>query len=557
MRGRPYQSQQLRRLSVCPSSRGAALILLVAVAFLSGVGSSPHADSAGHLGTHAHAGSDGSHAPTLDVVESKAPLSHGFPDLDAGAPALPGQVIAEFPPIDIDALPLHDASPQPLGHERQPRDDQSVLVVTKGTLASGQSLSVALRRHGISASTVYLVAQEMRPVFNFRYSQPGDRYRLAQDPEGNLLAFRYSNSPIESLYLYWNGEDYVVRRERTELEPRIVSLRGVVETSLYRAIRDLGERPQLANGFTDIFAWDIDFARNVKAGDEFQILYEKLYRTDDDGVEAYVRPGRILAARYTGVAGGHTAVYYEREGSPGRYLRADGGGIERQFLVAPLQYSRISSSFTRSSHHPILKISRPHRGIDYVAAEGSPVWSVADGVVVYRSRAGASGNLIKIRHRDGYVSYYAHLSRFADGLEIGQRVEQKSVIGYVGQTGLATGPHVCFRIAKNGRYVNPMSLESPAGDPMAAETRADFERVRDSLLAAFDNGDRSASDEVLLAQISHRVATDGSSPSGRASESAESSRPAASDDPDAEPASIGAATPPVSSGPMEREGSSP
>lgn len=499
MRGRPQEAHGVRSLAGPPAGRGAVLILLVAVAFLSGVGPSPDADSAERVAAHTHAGSDGSQASILDAVASKAPLSRPLPDLDALVLDPPGQVIAEFPPVDIDALPLHDDSLRSSGTERQrqPSDGEGVVVVTKGTLALGQSLSEALRQQGISASTVFLVAQQMRPVFNFRYSRPGDRYRLAQDPEGNLLAFRYSNSPMESLYLYWNGEGYVVRREQTELEPRAVRLRGVIETSLYRAIRDLGERPQLANDFADIFAWDIDFTRNVKTGDTFEILYEKLFRTDEDGVDVYVRPGRILAARYRGFAGDHTAVYYEPEQGLGRYFRPDGSGVERQFLVAPLQYSRISSSFTHSRRHPILKISRPHRGIDYAAAEGSPLWSVADGVVIFRSWAGASGNLVKIRHPGGYVSYYAHLSRFAEGLRVGQRVHQKTVIGYVGHTGLATGPHVCFRIAKDGRYVDPMSLESPASDPIPPEAQPDFRRARDSLLAALDGAGRTTPGAVL------------------------------------------------------------
>jgi murein DD-endopeptidase MepM/ murein hydrolase activator NlpD len=499
MYGGRHESQGWGDVSRRPSTRGAVLVLLASVTFLSGIGASPGDDSVQLAVAHPHAGSGSPEASTLDVARAKAPPPGLLSDGDEVALEARGAVVAEFPPVDIDALPLHGDSTELRSYQRkrEPRTSQGLSVVTKGSLASGQCLSAALRRQGVSSSTVDLVAQEMRSVFNFRSSQPGDRYRLVQDPEGNVIDFRYSSNPEDSLHLYWNGEGYVVRREYSELEPRVASLRGEVGTSLYQAIRDLGEKPQLANSFADVFAWDLDFTRNSNAGDSFHVLYEKLYRTDDDGLEIYVRPGHILAARYSGFTGDHTAVYYQKEGGPGSYFRPDGSSVERRFLLAPLQYGRISSGFTRSRHHPILKVSRPHPGVDYAAAEGTPVWSVADGQVIYRDRAGASGNLVKIRHAGGYVSYYAHLSRFAEGLAIGQRVEQKTVIGYVGQTGLATGPHVCFRITRNGRYVNPMSLNSPAAEPVVASRRDDFDRVRDTLLADLVGRDLPAADEAL------------------------------------------------------------
>jgi len=199
-----------------------------------------------------------------------------------------------------------------------------------------------------------------------------------------------------------------------------------------------------------------------------------------------VRPGRILAARYNGAVGEHEAVYFETEEGRGSYFRPDGTSVERAFLVAPLRYSRISSTYSNARLHPILNITRRHPGIDYAAKEGTQLWAVADGTVIYRGWAGGSGNLIKVRHANGYVSHYAHLSKFAAGLSVGDRVLQKEVIGYVGHTGLATGPHVCFRVTRNGRYVNPLQIHSPAGDPVDAAHASEFARLRDSLL--FDLG---------------------------------------------------------------------
>jgi murein DD-endopeptidase MepM/ murein hydrolase activator NlpD len=404
-----------------------------------------------------------------------------------------GSGLADFGSIEIDSLPLFrsEAGIDELA------PGSSLTVVTKGAIKRGESLSRALGRHGIAASTVHLIAHEMKPVFNFRHSQPGDRYRLGQDPEGTVLDFRYSVSHEKSYYLFWEGTRYVVSEEHADLQPQLAKVAGVVESSLYVAIRGLGEQSQLATDFAEIFAWSIDFSRNVRPGDDFQILYERLYRTDDDGEQVYVKPGRILAARYRGIVGDHSVVYYEPEQGRGGYFRPDGSSIERAFLVAPLEFSRISSSYSKARRHPILNVVRPHRGIDYAAAHGTPLWSVAAGEVIYRGWAGASGNLVKVRHVNGYVSYYAHLARFQQGLRVGEHVDQKQLIGYVGSTGLATGPHVCFRVQRHGEYVNPLDIASPPSDAISGDKWTRFMARRDVLLSDLGNSTLMATDEAL------------------------------------------------------------
>lgn len=431
-------------------------------------------------------------APVASPPPSRLPATS-----DAGVGVLDAdtsQVVAEYAPVSIDTLPLHrtgDVGPS------WRSSATPLTVVTKGTLARGQTLSEALRHQGISSATIHLIAQHMRGTFDFRYARPGHRYRLGQDPEGMLLDFRYSTSIEKSYYLYWDGKGYEVHEEHAPLRTQLSKVSGVVETSLYDAIALLGEDAKLAGAFADIFAWDIDFSRNVRPGDDFQILYERVYRADADGEEVYVRPGRILAARYRGASGDHSAVYFEGGGGRAGYYRPDGTAIERAFLVAPLEFRRISSSFSKARRHPILGVVRPHRGIDYAAAPGAPVWSVADGKVIYRGWAGASGNLMKIQHRSGYVSYYAHLSRFEPGLSVGDTVTQKQVVGYVGQTGLATGPHVCFRVQKNGRYVNPLDIVSPPGAGIAQAEWPVFKARRDVLLSDLGSATLVAADEAL------------------------------------------------------------
>ena len=373
----------------------------------------------------------------------------------------------------------------------------SLTVVTRGSLKPGQSLSEALRSQGIDAGLVHTIAAEFAGVFDFRRARPGHAYRLGQEAGGEMVDFRYSVTPEKSYYLYRADSGYQVREDHAVLRAEVTRVAGQIDSSLYGTIKTLGERSQLASEFADIFAWDIDFSRSVRSGDDFQILYERLYRTNADGEEVYVRPGRILAARYRGRSGEHAAVYFEGEKGRGSYYRPDGTSVERAFLVAPLKFSRISSSFSTARRHPILKVVRPHRGIDYAASQGTPLWSVGEGRVIFQGWAGGSGNLVKIKHRNGYVSYYAHLSRFEPGLEVGSQVEQKQVIGYVGATGLATGPHVCFRVQKNGRYVNPLDISAPAGEPVAGDDLERFESARDLLFADLGTGMQMALDEAL------------------------------------------------------------
>ncbi|MFP6605747.1 MAG: M23 family metallopeptidase [Myxococcota bacterium] len=435
-----------------PSRRWVVLSLLVALGFVSGVGSSQ--------------------------------------DEATGA----GEDVTTLATVAVEELPL--SVEEPLA-DAAVRAAAESIIVTKGELEAGESLGTELRKRGIASAVVHQVTRQLRPYFDFRRSRPGHRYRIALDEEGSVVDFRYSTSIEESIHLYRDGETFAVREERAELESRVEALSGYIETSLSEAVRSLGEDPQLADDFAQIFAWDIDFTRNVKSGDVFRILYERLYLSDDDDQEVYIRPGRILAARYQGAVGEHSAVYFEFDEGHGGYFRPDGTSIEGAFLVAPLRYSRITSRYASARLHPVLNVTRRHPGIDYAAAEGTQLWSVADGTVIYRGWAGASGKLVKVRHANGYVSHYAHLSRFADSLRVGGKVHQKEVIGYVGRTGLATGSHVCFRVTKNGRYVNPISIRNPVSKEIAPEHEAEFDVARDQLLAGLNFGAIAASDEAL------------------------------------------------------------
>jgi len=394
-----------------------------------------------------------------------------------------------------EELAAHERpAPQPAVSAAPPAETLHVL---HGTLAAGQALARALAAQGVEPELVHQIDRGMRPVFDFRKARPGQSFWLTQDADGELLEFRYQTSALDAYVLRREGTELVARREEVPLRPQVARMAGIVATSVHDAVVQLGERSQLAHDFSEIFAWDIDFSREVQRGDEFRILYERLYRDDPEKGPIYVRPGRILAARYEGSTGDVSAVYFEPEQGRGGYYRPDGSSVESYFLQAPLRYSRISSSFTSARRHPILKTTRPHHGIDYAAPAGTPLWSVANGRVIYRGWAGGYGNLVKIRHEDGYVSYYAHLSKFAAGLRVGQSVQQKQVIGYVGSTGLSTGPHVCFRLTKDGKYLDPAQLGDESGPPVSARVLPTFRAERDTMLAQLDAGPLLTVDEAL------------------------------------------------------------
>jgi murein DD-endopeptidase MepM/ murein hydrolase activator NlpD len=434
-------------------------------------------------------------ADPLEVDLAETSPAVALADVSLAPPILPAVLIPAAPaPIALQATTPEIAEPQQI----PPAPETLAPRISEAELRRGDTLASSMGSRGVSGRVVDRIAREMIGHFDFRRSQPGHSYRLVQDENGEIESFRYRTSSTVSYELIRVTDgNYEVVRNEAQLWPRQVMIAGIVTSSLYGAITDLGAGAQLANDFTDVFAYDVDFSRMVKTGDEFRILYERLFRIDENGEEVFVRPGQILAARYGGAAGEYSAVYFEPEEGRGGYYRPDGSSVERQFLMAPLRYARVSSRYSAARRHPILKVTRPHHGIDYAAPTGTPVFAVAKGEVIYKSWAGGYGNLVKIRHDNGYVSYYGHLSRFPDGLSVGDRVGQKQQIGYVGSTGLSTGPHVCFRVAKDGKFVNPIRMPSPEGPPLPDELQASFQAHRDTLLASLDSGSLVTSDEAL------------------------------------------------------------
>jgi murein DD-endopeptidase MepM/ murein hydrolase activator NlpD len=236
----------------------------------------------------------------------------------------------------------------------------------------------------------------------------------------------------------------------------------------------LGELDQLVLDFADIFSWEIDFNSGTQPGDRFQMLVEKYYAG-----QTFVKYGRILYAEYQSTPKQSQGIYFQPPGGRGDYYTPQGQSLRKALLRSPLKFTRISSRYTKSRRHPILGTRRPHYGVDYAAPEGSPVWAIADGAIVFCGWNGGYGKQIIIRHPKGYKSMYGHLSRFAPGIRNGKSVRQKQIIGYVGSSGLSTGPHLDFRLLKNNAFRNPLRETSPQAAPLRPDQMAAFNQATD------------------------------------------------------------------------------
>ena len=301
----------------------------------------------------------------------------------------------------------------------------------------------------------------------------GGSYRVFVDDREELAKFVYEEGPVEIYEIAKDGTDFVARRVNVPLEKQLVKVTGEIQSSLFEAMETAGEQDTLTLAFAEILAWEIDFYMDVREGDRFSIIVEKLYKGKE-----FIDYGTIHAVTYAGQEKTITGIRYRDD-----YYDENGRSLKRAFLKSPLRFNRISSRFSRSRRHPILGGLRPHYGVDYAAPVGTPVWAVGDGKVVLCGWNGGYGKQVVLRHMNGYMTHYGHLSRFGPGIRNGTQVEQKQVIGYVGSTGLSTGPHLDYRLAKDGQFRNPLKETFPTGIPITQGEMDVFLKRRDEVLA--------------------------------------------------------------------------
>jgi len=336
----------------------------------------------------------------------------------------------------------------------------------------GDTLAQALARGGLQSRSATLLATQFgKNGADLRRIRAGATIEIIWNSRNEATQVRYEASPWLSFAARPANGSWRVGRAETVPELRVEAVSGVVQRSLFDAVERTGESPRLVLAMVDIFSSDFDFTADTRAGDRFRLLVEKRYAGD-----AFVDYGRILVAQYASGGKTLTGVGFDRSVSHFAHYDLAGQSLRKSFLKSPLAFTRITSGFTYARPHPILGGVRPHLAIDYAAPVGTPVRAVADGVIVHAGWNGGNGIQVHIRHRSGYETQYNHLSRIPSDIHIGTRVRQKQIIGSVGATGLATGPHLDYRIVHNGTYVNPLSEKFIPGDPIPAAARADFTR---------------------------------------------------------------------------------
>ncbi len=338
-------------------------------------------------------------------------------------------------------------------------------IVRKGTLRNGEDEDTIFKGADPSSRREFLSAARK---YN-RSWLPGHFYSIVCDGTGCIKRLEYEIDPRKRLVV--EGDEPVARLENVSYRIALTGVVCIVRDDIFQAVADMGESPRLAAMLAEVFGTEINFLKDVHPGDSFAIAVEKRYQNGN-----YYGYGRIVAASFT--SSGHTfETFLFPTNGKDAYYNAKGENTHRAFLQAPLAVTRITSRFSMSRKHPILGYSRPHQGVDYAAPTGTPIKAVSDGVVTARGWGGQSGNRVIIAHADGLESLYSHLSGFARGLRNGSQVSQGQVIGFVGMTGLATGPHLDFRLRKNGQFIDPSKALNPRSAPVGVSDKKKFRDV--------------------------------------------------------------------------------
>lgn len=355
------------------------------------------------------------------------------------AAVLPSQPLVTPPPV----MPNGAAAGAPVGPPG----------TVEGKVGKSDTLGRLLKKSGLSGAEADEVIRALAPVLDFKTIRAGQTFRIERGPEGRVKLFELVISKVQSVRAERQKTGELAGKSdsaATRIEVKTIG--GKIESSLYSAIKSSGETAALVDFFVDVFAYDLDFYNDTHEGDEFRVLVEKEFKDKE-----FLRYKRILAAEYKGKAGTFRTYYFVAPAGEGGYFDEAGESSEKTMLKTPLKFDRVTSGFDRKRMHPILHTMQAHLGIDYAAPTGTPVWAAASGVVSWRGEQGGAGNLVMIKHDSGIETAYMHLSKYAD-IKVGQKIKAKTIIGYVGSTGMSTGPHLHFGVKQGGAWIDPTKL---------------------------------------------------------------------------------------------------
>jgi murein DD-endopeptidase MepM/ murein hydrolase activator NlpD len=354
--------------------------------------------------------------------------------------------------------------------------------IVEDIIFPGETLSEILESHGFTRGEIDALVRQIKPVFNPAKIVSGRTLKITSDPAGGFRSFDYPLDENQYLLVTRKGTEYLAEKKSFPYETRTAYVNGAIEENLYGTLLAMGEEAGLAIDLEQVFGWDIDFYAGLRSGDAFRLLVEKKYL---DG--RFQRYGDVLAAEFWNdgrLIEAYRYTYEEAGKTRTGYFHFDGRSLRKELLKSPLQSYRITSRFTSRRLHPILKVYRPHYGVDYAAPIGTPVHATADGIVAATGWMGGAGRMIRLTHKNGYETMYMHLSAIL--VRVGQRVEAGQQIGKVGSSGESTGPHLDYRIKRFGTYLNPLSAKFMPIEPLPSKWTADFQEKASALRAALE-----------------------------------------------------------------------
>ncbi len=351
-----------------------------------------------------------------------------------------------------------------------PKIDPPQNVEYKEILRPGATMGEVLSNYGFSPSDIQQLYDQIKPVFDLRQVRAGQPLRLYAGPDKKIVRLEYDIDATNYLSVDRNSGRFEAVLKAHPVETQIDMVGGAIEESPILAFSQLGEEDVLALSFAELFAWDVDFYIDLRAGDAFKVIFEKRYL-----LGKFIGYGDILAAELVNQGRTLQAFRYAAPDTQRpEYYDADGKSLKKEFIKSPIKFARISSRFSRSRLHPLHQVYRAHYGVDYAAPVGTPVQATADGTVNFAGWNGGSGRMVRVRHKNAYETMYLHLRSFAPGIRIGAKIKSGDIIGYVGSSGDATGPHLDYRIKQGGSYINPLSYRFKPVDPLKQEFMPEY-----------------------------------------------------------------------------------
>ncbi|HZR46621.1 MAG TPA: peptidoglycan DD-metalloendopeptidase family protein [Candidatus Manganitrophaceae bacterium] len=358
--------------------------------------------------------------------------------------------------------------------------------VKEHTFKVGDSLFAVLGVLGVPNEEIYDIFQSAKKIYDLRKIIPGQKIKIfLQETPKKVGALLYEISPMRSLRMERSEDGFHAVEEKAVVDQAIESRGGEISDTLFDSARRAGVQAEVILDLADIFAWDLDFSTEIQPGDHFRVVYEVFKHQGE-----IFKTGRILAAEMINQGRIYKAYHFAQAGEKGAYYDGEGHSLKKAFLKSPLRYRYISSGFSASRLHPILKVSRPHLGIDYAAQYGTPVMAASGGTVTFVGWQGGHGKTVIVRHRNGYSTLYGHLSAYGDGIRVGKKIDQSDIVGRVGSTGLSTGPHLHYTLMKNGKAIDPKNADVVRGDPLSKDSIASFAEQVQRMDAYFASPER-------------------------------------------------------------------